>query len=305
MRNNKGIALLMMLIMISSLVGVIMICAFVLSHEVNKDERYDITRQRMLEVKRALIGRLTDVGGGEDIASCGGFINDYGEPDDMDPFTLPNRNFIGVLLNRQSVTTLVPPWPGAVAGWLYSGAPSEFWAGYRDERYLIPPAGEWDNNPPYPHNFYDGWGYPIEVEFPVASPNSINIISRGSDGTNGAVNPGSYDEDIIDTFYWRRSQVDVTVRNGVVGGANLNVELIYPWRGSVQSELQNHNFTFVGETHIFIFSDVAHGGNGIPVGLRKVVVCDAGAGNVVKIIKMFCLTFGSGTYTMEQIDYSG
>ena len=292
MRREKGIALLMMLIMISSLVGVVMICAFVLSHEVNKDERYKITRQRMLDIKRALIGRLADISGGEDIASCGGFINDYGEPDSTDPFG--TGNFLGVLLNKQSV----PAWPN----WSYSGAPDEFWAGYRDERYLTPPAGEWDDNPPYPHSFYDGWGYSLEVEFPAAFPDRINIISRGSDGVNGAVNPGSYDEDIIDSFCWRRPQVDLTVRNNVAVGANLNVELIYPRQGSVQPELQNHNFTFAGETHTFSFVD---GGNGIPVGLRKVVIRDAGAGNVVKIIKIFCLTSGSGTYIMKQIEYSG
>ena len=309
MKNKKGIALLMMLAMISLLAITVMICAFVLSYEVNKDERYDITRQRMLEVKRAFIGRLADVSGGEDITSCGGFINDYGEPDSITPFAAPHpaatNNFIGVLLNRESVATLVPPWPGAVVGWSYSGAPNEFWAGYRDERYLIPPAGEWDNNPPYPHNFYDGWGYPIEVEFPVAPSNSINIISRGSDGASGAVNPGSYDEDVVDTFYWRRPQVNVIVRNKVLGGVSLNVELIYPWQGSAQSEPLNHVFNLVDETHTFNFTDTAHGGAGIPVGLRKIVISDAGPPVVVKIIKMFCLPSGSGTYTMEQIDYSG
>lgn len=300
MKRNEGYALLIMTAMISLLAITVMICAFVLSHEVNKDERYTITRQRMLNVKRALIGRLADIGGGENITFCGGFINDYGEPDSATPFFATN-NFIGVLLNRQSV----PAWPGAAAGWSYSGAPNEFWAGYRDENYIMPPAGEWNNNPPYPHNFYDGWGYHIEVEFPAAFPNRINIISRGSDGANGAINSGSYDEDIVDTFYWRRSQVDVTVRNNVVAVANLNVELLYPWQGNVQSELQNYNFTFVGETHLFSFTDIAHGGSGIPVGLRKVVIRDAGAGNIVKVIKMFCLPSGNGTYTLEEIEYSG
>ena len=174
MKREKGIILLMMLAMISSLAIVIMICAFVLSHEVNKDERHDITRQRMLEVKRALIGRLADVSGGEDIISCDGFISDFGEPIDTPV------NFIDRLLNEQDPAVGPDIW----VDWHYDSQPlPEFWAGYRvaapnDGCYLkVPPAQ------PNPTNeFLDGWGFPIEVVFVGGvGGNTIDIISRGSD----------------------------------------------------------------------------------------------------------------------------
>ncbi|MCK5161076.1 MAG: hypothetical protein KAQ99_05825, partial [Candidatus Aureabacteria bacterium] len=268
--TNNGYALLIMTAIISFLAITVMICAFVLSHEANKDERYDITRQRMLDVKRALIGRLTDISGGEDITSCGGFINDYGEPDNIDPFG--TGNFSGVLLDRNSVAWIGLPY-------VYN---SEFWAGYRGDCYLDECGGT--------SVFRDGWGNNIIVRF-IAD--RIEIESWGSDGINdGAPPPADYDRDIVDTFCWRRPQVDITIKNNVVAGANLNVELLYSWRGNVQTELQNHNFTFVGETHLFNFVDIVHGGSGIPVGLRKVVIRDAAAGNIVKVIKMFCLPSG-------------
>ncbi len=268
--SNKGIALLTITVMLSGLIGLVAVCAFVMGNEADDDARYDETRERMLEVKRALIGRLADVGGGEDITSCGGFISDYGEPNNMDPFTLSNRNFIGVLLNRRSM----PAW----TNWSYSGVPNEFWTGYRGESYIIPPAGEWDDDPPYPHDFYDGWGYPIEVVF-IQDTNTppeytvINIRSTGSNGMSGG--SGNYAEDVEDVFYWRRGlsvNARITTTEPLFSGRNVSirVQLIYSRHGIVNLPLPEDanavaidgsgngtgNFVFVGN---------------FPVGLRKIV----------------------------------
>ncbi len=273
MRNKKGIALLMVLAMISSLVGVVMLCAFVLSHEVNKDERYEITRQRMLEVKRALIGRLADVPGGKDITSCSGFINDFGEPNNL--IFYDTNNFISVLLDEPDPGP-VPPWPD----WLYDPV-HRFWSGYRvwvanDGFYLKAPSGQ--PNPTI--EFLDGWGYPIVVRFiDDADDNKIEIKSRGNDNLWDA-NPGAdttyYGKDIVDTFYWRR-QITVTNNTGFP-----NVRLIYPFQGTISTEEQ------VVAPGPVTFAAV------VPVGLRKLEVRDAL--NVLQQTKVFCLPVGENAY---------
>ena len=308
-KNNKGYALLIMTAMISLLAITVMTCAFVLSHEVNKDERYDITRQRMLEVKRALIGRLADVSGGENITSCGGFISDYGElgtnPGDIDNFI--NNNFIPVLLDE----------PDVYPDWQYDGG-NQFWAGYRVEAlndgcYLKAPPAQ----PNPTTEFLDGWGYQIEANFVddngngtiEAGENKIAIKSKGDDNlwdTDPGADTIYYGKDIIDTFYWRRPQADVAVTNNSPNpNASVRVELIYAWQGGVQLESQDFTFALIGETLTANFTDAAHGAKGIPVGLRKAVISEVGPPVVVKIIKMFCLPSGNGTYTLEEIGYSG
>jgi hypothetical protein len=201
-RREKGIALLMILAMISLLGGVVMLCAFVLSHEVYQDERHQITRQRMLEVERALIGRLADVGGGGGITSSGGFISDYGEP------SAPATFNIGNLLSNLGFT----PWAHNDTHY--------FWAGYHGGRYLNPPPGEAE--------FRDGWGNIMQVRF---IGNQIEIKSWGSDrAADGAIPPTGYGRDIVDTFYWRRG-VRVTDKTGI---PDVNFHLIYPFRGRVR-----------------------------------------------------------------------
>jgi len=258
-----------------------MICAFVLGHEVNKDQRHEITRQRMLEVKRALIGRLADVNGGGDIICCGGLISDYGEPDVTD-------DFIDKLLSR----------PSGWQDWYYDD-PSyndyQFWGGYRGERYLVPPPGETD--------FRDGWGYSIEVEFPAASPDSINIIGRGSDGQPDGGSETGYEHDIIETFYWRR-EVEVKVKNipnATGGNITLKVDFVYSDKGNVESKDDIDTIPSGGKAEsIFDFGNLK-----FPVGLRKIVVYDVYDNSIVKKIKMLCLPPGASRYGPVEIDYTG
>ena len=288
LRTKKGIALLMVIAMICSLAIVVVICAFVLSREVNKDERYEITRQRMLEVKRALIGRLADVSGGEDITSCGGFINDYGEPGDAND----KGNIMKILLGNivPVDTPLVPPpnWPN----WDYDDINYEFWAGYRGDKYLKAPPAQ----PKPSEQFLDGWGYPIEVTFiqdTTPEHTVITIKSNGSDGLAGG--SGNYTEDQSDTFYWKRgSNVNATIRTkNLVYQINpmpIRTEVIYPFQGKVQKSatvdvnfdltagIGNGTFTFAGN---------------FPVGSRKIIFSvgpgGPGAGNLLAT-KMLCIS---------------
>ena len=179
--NNRGMALIMALLMVVTVISAVMIVSFI-GGGLDNDIRYEVTRGRMLEVKRALLGRLADVGGGKDITSCGGFMSDYGQPDDLANFN------IAVLLGSQG------------SKWSYD-ITQNFWAGYRGERYLNPPHGQPDPKT----KFLDGWGFEIYL---MLSGDSIEIKSKGSDGKDGG--SGDYKEDIVESFYWQRG---VTVNN--------------------------------------------------------------------------------------------
>ena len=279
MKREKGIALIMMLAMISLLAIVIMICAFVLSHEVNQDERHEITRQRMLQVKRSLIGRLADVSGGEDIISCGGFISDFGEPIDTPV------NFIDRLLDEQDPAVGPDIW----LDWHYEDAlPNnyQFWAGYRvaapnDGYYLkVPPA-----QPNSTTEFLDGWGFPIEVVFVGgAGGNTIDIISRGSDGQSDSGGEIGYEYDVTESFNWRRR---ITITNNT--GFAADFRLIYPLRGAVTFEdhINTPMFPAPGSTFTFVAN--------VPVGLRKIEVRDT-VTSTLERTKMFCLSPSANAY---------
>lgn len=200
--NDRGMALVMALLMVVTLVGAVMIVSFVGGRGLDDDIRCEVTRGRMLEVKRALLGRLADVGGGKDITSCGGFMSDYGMPDDPANFN------IAILLSSQG------------SNWSYDDT-QKFWAGYRGERYLNPPQGQPDPET----KFLDGWGFEIDL---MLSGDSIEIKSKGSDGKDGG--SGDYKEDIVESFYWQRG---VTVNNRT--GSDGEFRLIYPSKGLVMS----------------------------------------------------------------------
>ncbi|MCL0096384.1 hypothetical protein M1N66_02095 [Thermodesulfovibrionales bacterium] len=284
-RSNKGMALLTVLIMISSLVGVIMLCAFVLSHEVDKDERHQITRERMLEVKRALIGRLADTGGGKGITAGGGFISDFGEPDDINSFI--NNNFIPVLLDE----------PDAYPDWSYDSG-RQFWAGYRvwaanDGSYLIAPPGQ----PNPTAQFWDGWGFPLEVAF---LGDEIEIRSRGSDGPGGVESALDYRQDIVKTFHWRRGVTVGIHNNSHVAsppGYKITGRLVYPRKGEVRIA------TYAAIINIATGATVSTTFANIPVGLRKMQILEGDLTGTVRQTTVFSLPPGSGIFNLGEIVY--
>ena len=231
----RGYILLAVSLLLTAFMSVILVCSFVAGHgSADNDFRYVKTRLCIKKVRQALI------------CDGGGFISDYGEPDNMTPFA-PEESFTGVLLNRQSV----PAWQE----WSYSGPPEEFWAGYRGGRYLAPFAGEWDDNPPFPHNFSDGWGNPVKVIFiqdTMPEHTVIEIKSFGSDGHSGGTE--SYKEDVKDVFYWKRSvELTLSLDAGSLDlpdGQDVDVEvrLVYPFHGAVTSKSQTKTLTIAGGT---------------------------------------------------------
>ena len=228
-----GYLLLSVALLLISLMSVVFVCAFVSGRYSDNDDRYIKTARCMNMIRYALSGKQS---------SGGGFISDYGEPDNMTPFAPGTDNFTGALLNRQSV----PAW----REWSHSGPPGEFWAGYRGSRYLSPFAGEWNENPPFPHEFFDGWGNPVAVKFiqdTTPEHTIIEIKSFGSNGVSGGT--GDYREDLTDRFYWKREvniglQLDITSL-AIPNGTNVDItaELVYPFKGSILLKEQTLTLT--------------------------------------------------------------
>lgn len=276
--SNEGIALLTIVVMLSGLIGLVAVCAFVMGNEADDDARYDETRERMLEVKRALIGRLADIGGGEDVTSCGGFISDYGEHDTPCEFCVDN------LLNDSGLEE-----------YAYNDT-HLFWAGYRGEGYLEANAKDRVSN----DTFIDGWGNSIEVSFiDDGNDSMIEIRSRGQDNIRDEAggNTTNYGKDTINTFCWRRP-VSVEVRNDTGAISNMKVELIYPYHGVIQmQEVPSYDSKITGATTgTFDFPER------IPIGLRKILVWDV-VNNDTEIT-VYCLPPGRDTDIVE-IKYKG
>ena len=231
--KEGGYLLLWVALLLIALMSVVFVCAFVSERYSDNDDRYIKTVRCMNMVRYALSGKQS--GGG-------GFISDYGEPDSMTPFAPGTDNFTGVLLNKQSV----PAW----LEWSHSGPPEEFWAGYRGSRYLTPFAGDGNENPPFPHEYLDGWGNPVAVIFlqdTTPEHTIIEIKSFGSNGVSGGI--GDYREDVTDRFYWKREiniglQLDVTSLV-LPDGTNVDIAagLVYPFKGSILLKEQTLTLT--------------------------------------------------------------
>ena len=232
----NGYILLSASLMLTAFMSVILICSFVAGYGSENDFRYVTTRLSIKKIKQALLGEKY---------AAPGFISDYGEPDNITPFAPGTNNFIGTILNRQSVA--------AWKQWSYSGPPEEFWAGYRGVRYFMPSPGEWSDDPPFPHDLLDGWGHPIEVTFVQDSTPEhtvIEIKSNGSDGSSGGTE--NYKEDVEETFYWKRS-VNLTLAFdagslGLPDGTDVDIEviLVYPFHGAAALKNQTKTLTITG-----------------------------------------------------------
>jgi hypothetical protein len=274
--GESGTILLAALLMLSALMGVTLLCSLLNGGDRGNARRRLVTLQRMQMVKEALVGNLAVVGGRSSgqVLQCGGFISDYGEPDLFRPFG-PETDFMGVLLNAQSV----PTW----GKWTHDGA-CQFWAGYRGERYLAPPPDAEDDAPPFPQTFADGWGHPLQVLFGSDTSGEqtvLRIVSLGSDGLAGG--SGGYREDIEDRFYWKRS-LNLTLGldlsdGGLPEGTILDVQvtLLYPFHGDVRAESQTLSVSLSGGLGTGVCSFPANPPLDMspvrfPVGLRRLEV---------------------------------
>ncbi len=242
--NKNGSILFAALIMIGIAAGVILMCTSMIGLMTKQSGRYQITLQRIGETKKALFGKMVNIRTNMDIQNCGGFISDYGKPDNV------TGNCIYHLLQK----------PAGWENWSHDNT-THFFSGYRGNHYLNANA---EGN-----KFIDGWGNDMQVHF---DGNKINIKSLGSDGKEGG--NGTYAEDINRDFYYKRD-VELTIyfdnsNNSDNYTGNVTTEIIYPEEGKLLSDNKTKSVFVEGnDTNQTTFSF-----SSIPVGLRKVDIKD-------------------------------
>ena len=73
--SGRGYILLAASLLLTAFMSVVLVCSFVAGHGSDNDFRYVKTRLCIKKVRQAVI------------SNGGGFISDYGEPDNMTPFS--------------------------------------------------------------------------------------------------------------------------------------------------------------------------------------------------------------------------
>lgn len=258
-RDNKGITLLVIMLMLSSLVCLVTICAYIMAQEADDDTRYQITLERIQQIKRALFGRLAEQPDGEDITSCGGFISDYGPE-------FVGWGAVDYLITKKD------EWED----WHYD-SDTQFWAGWRGPYLTFLPGEE---------NLSDGWGNEFK-NGDVGLGCTAKIKWYGSDGINNLPEESDYKRDFEFEYDYgyRVRRVTVSITNTSAADADLKVEIIYPQMGNVvKVERGPVNIPADGEPHNVVFNNPS----GLTLGLRKMVIRDA-ITNEIKMIKMLCI----------------
>ena len=214
-------------------------------------QRFDETRERMLDIKKAILGSPGAYVNGQ--RQFAGYITDMGE--------LPE-------LNREGQPESL--WKkGALPSWGY-GNTSKIWIGWRGPYMEEPPGSV----------LRDGWGNPFAfVKGPSVSEKieegDMKIKSLGADGREGGK---EYDEDIEllvrETEYMGAVAGQVDFGEGENG--NVRVQICYPSSG------METNKVIEGVDHegYFRFEKGAQGEGeadlNIPSGVRRIVASVAG-----------------------------
>lgn len=288
--------------MLISLIGTILVCAFPLVKEADDEIRHKITIQRIREIKRAMLGRIAEKEGGEDInvfgSACGGFLSDFGMPSDgrsgfPDPFG--TLNFLDVLLRGKELTD---PQGIGWKRWHYD-PDKKYWAGYRGERYLVPNSFDSDGNP----QFVDGWGNPFKVVL-SACGHWMHVKCLGADRRPGGVD---YAADIVDKIFYVAHDEDIVIEvaNRTGSSVILDVGMVFPLFGRVveryTGELKEIGRSGTGQFRFRFPLDDVGDASGPPCGTCKIVLRDETDGALQA--KTVCLPTGNGRETRIRVNY--
>ena len=255
MKHNKGFSLIELLVVLAIL-GLFVAMMTQVFTRGDDQRRFDETRARMQEIKKAILGSEGAYAYGQRqfagyVADMGGLpaLDDMGTPADL------TDDQPKVLWEQETLPD-----------WEYKDTPKT-WMGWRGP-YLETPPGD---------ILKDGWGNPFV--FDNTSPADLTIVSYGADGLDESdenAGSGLFDDDITITI--RQTEYMAPVAGRVEGFGNFNnviVQLYYPLEGDVA-------FFRIGVDSEGYFR-FEHGlGNDldgktltdIPVGLRSIVVSE-------------------------------
>jgi hypothetical protein len=269
-RQEDGLILITALFMLASLIGLVMICTYPLTHERLDEVRHHNTLNRWKTMERGAFGRLAHQPGGK-FNACGGYFSDTG-------MKVKRRGERGEVRRMLEYYKFKKDNSVITEKYRYDGE-SGFWVGYRGKRYTVRPPGEEhllkkvygtrgvDTSNPRPI-LVDGYKNPIEYS---GYGSWIHYSeSEESDGKKHATRLYNPVDKLVVTIAARRST------------GTLSVELIYAEQPEgkmygVETEL---GVPQANDLHTFVFEwknpDPICPGAVFQMGLKKLVIYEDG-----------------------------
>ena len=234
-RRKTGFSLLELLVVLVILGFLTAMMAKVFTHG-DDQKRFDETRTKMEEIKKALIGTSGAYANGQ--RQFAGYITDMGR--------LPE-------LNEDNQNQPDSLWIQENPMWKYDQG-ARIWMGWRGPYIETPQEGLLE----------DAWGDTFAFE---VYDTGIDIISRGADNNPGGSN---FNEDITLTI--RKTQYRAPVAGRVKGTCNC-VKMCFPDDDSGDSQMFGYSDLVANDSY-FRFEDDVNGDSGVPVGVRSIVISD-------------------------------
>ncbi len=253
--NNKGFTLIEVLVVLA-IMGLFLGMSLQVFGNKAEQKRFDETRARMTEIKKAILDSLNDYVNGH--RQFIGYIVDMGNLPELVDVGGGNLQPVGLWTNQS------PPLPGTLTSWQY-GTPSMVWMGWRGPYIETPSRGD--------NILRDGWGNPFHFGTSGISGKNMVIESYGADNKDDTGEETGYDVDlemmIKGTEYL--GAVAGRVDNGVTA-----VSIYYPANG--MQIIRTISGLIDGDYFRFEESAPAPGDIDIPVGLRSIQIT-GGSGN--------------------------
>ncbi len=231
--RKNGFSLLELLVVLVILGFLTAMMVKVFTHG-DDQKRFDETRIKMEEIKKALIGTSGAYANGQ--RQFAGYITDMGELPGLDEYDQPDS------LWEQ----------GSQRDWEYNQGP-KIWMGWRGP-YI---------EAPQENLLEDAWGDTFAF---IIYDTGIDIISRGADNNIGG---SGFDEDITLTI--RKTQYRAPVA-GKVGKLCTEVKMWFP--DSDKGDSAVILWEDIKDDSYFRFEDNVNGDSGIPVGVRSIVITE-------------------------------
>jgi len=210
--RQSGFILIAAMAMLVTLLGIVLLCLYPLTHEARQAPRHREAQRRFKTAERGLFGRMADQSGGA-FSACGGYFSDTGF--------------------KMVVAELVPQYSGgdlprlrrAMEYWYFRRFSDDavgvgrnegcddiyrydrekgFWVGYRGKRYVVRPVGEEHRRRTYHpntlNNTNDGnWEFVIDPDLPIFTDGYRGYLElTGEETCKAFFLSGAYNLDFVE-----------------------------------------------------------------------------------------------------------
>ncbi len=271
LKRKRGFTLIEVLVVLVIMGFFVAMMAKVFTKQ-DDQRRFDETRVRMEEIKKAILGSKGAYANGQ--RQFSGYVADMGSLPaliDVDPGPGVNLQPVGLWTDQS------PPLPVALPGWGFQSI-SRIWMGWRGPYLEVPPQGD--------NILRDGWGN-LFVFLVVGT--DITITSPGA---NGVINPADtgFDEDIAMRIKQNEYEAPVAgrVNLGIVAPVNARVKIYFSRMDGVDEDgdasdlAESRTIAGVTADGYFRYEQGAagvgtDGTSNIGIGLRSIYAYDVGS----------------------------